>query len=205
MARTKRDFQESEEIFGIAERLKSRYSEMLKYVNLGDIYFALCMSKKADNAKAVIRKGISDPLPQAVTRRRYQIAFYASDWADWSDAQKHAMVFEALFSIDEDGKYKRYDVQGFFPIIKTWGPDWMEDPNLPDLLEKQVHFQTKPEEPKKDEGQSAGPKVPKGDPVLAAIVEDEESKRKALAQREEMLKQKRENEPQEDKDEEPTF
>ena len=179
MARTKRDFEESQPVREVAERVWTAYEYLLEGVNLGDIYFALCTSKKADNAKDVIRKGISDPLSQKVGKRRYQIAFYASDWSSWSDAQKHALMFEVLFSIDEDGKYKKPDVQGFYPLIKTLGPDWMDDPSLVDIIDRQVVFKTRiPED--EDEGNSTGKKK-KADPVVEDILEEERRKQAALA------------------------
>ena len=182
MARTKRDFEESDSVREVAEAVWEAYEYLLEDVNLNDIYFALCTSKKADNAKDVIRKGISDPLSQKVGKRRYQIAFYTSDWSEWTDAQKHAVVFEVLFSIDEDGKYKKPDVQGFYPLIKTLGPDWMDDPNLVDILERKIVFKTRiPED--EDEGSSTGERE-KHDPVLADIIAEEQSKMKRLAQRE---------------------
>jgi hypothetical protein len=178
MARTKRDFEESEDVRTVADAIWEAYEYLLEGVNLGDIYFALCTSKKADNAKDVIRKGISDPLSQKVGKRRYQIAFYASDWGNWTDAQKNLQLFEVLFSIDEDGKYKKPDVQGYYPIIKTLGPDWMDDPELVDILDKKVVFKERIPTAE-DPGSSAGEKGSK-DPFLADVVAEEQSKQKAL-------------------------
>lgn len=182
MANTKRDFEESEDVREVAMRIYDAYDYMLEGLNLNDVYFALCSGKKSATAANVIRKGVPDPLAQKVSKSRYQIAFYTSDWSEWTDAQKHAMMFEVLYSIDIDGKYKKQDVKGYYPIIKTLGPDWMDDPELVDIIDKKIVFKTRL--PKsEDEGTSTGAKAQKKDPILADIIAEAEAKEKALAKK----------------------
>ncbi len=183
MARTKRVFVDSGELRAVAEQLMDRYRDMLDGVKLDQIYFAFCVSERAKNSRAaVIRTAVSNPLPGMVTSKPYQIAVYQEDWEDWTPACRHATILEALCYIDEEGKYRKPDVQELYPFVRLWGPDWRDDPTIPDVLEEAVDFPSKPE-PEED-----GPKKKqKLDPIVQDIAGEEESKKKALEARQARL------------------
>lgn len=185
MARTKRVFVDSGELRAVAEQLVARYRDMLASVRLEQIYFAFCVSERAKNSRAaVIRTGVSNPLPGMVTSKPYQIAVYKDDWEDWTPARRHATILEALCYIDEDGKYKKPDVQELYAFVGLWGPDWRDDPTIPDVLEEAVDFPSKPEEAEDDaDGPKKGPK----DKVLQDIEDEEASRKRALEARQARL------------------
>lgn len=185
MARTKRVFVDSGELRAVAEQLVTRYRDMLAHVRLDQVYFAFCVSERAKNSRAaVIRTAVSNPLPGMVTSKPYQIAVYKDDWEEWTPAKRHATILESLCYIDEDGKYRKPDVQELYAFAALWGPDWRDDPTIPDILEEAVDFPTKPEA---NEDDGDGPKKQKKDSVLMDIEDEEKSRDRALQARQARL------------------
>lgn len=139
MARTPREFTVSNELKNVAEQLLDRYRDSLNLteVNLDDIYFAFCTSPKPGNSDAHIITSVSHPLPRRVTERAYQIAFYKDAWDSWTEARKNAMMLWALYHVDasaDEGKLRKKDVQDYYRFVSTWGPNWQQRDDLPDVL-----------------------------------------------------------------------
>lgn len=183
MARTKREFIESAELYDLAEQLINKY-DFLHHINIGKIYFAFCTDESTKKAKPLIMGNISSELAQQVSDSKYQIAFYLDKWEDWDEEKQLIMLFKALYSISEefDGKLRRLDPMDPYVILKTFGLDWTLRDDLPNLLVDPIHFQFPVPEAEDDDADVHGEEVetgPKLDPVIEDIVA--EMKREAEA------------------------
>lgn len=72
---------------------------------------------------------------------RYVIEVYWSDWNEWTNKQKLALLFHELMHIDNEiGKTVRHDLEDFRMMIDKLGVDWFANKDLPNLLDTKVDF-----------------------------------------------------------------
>lgn len=142
MARTKREFQDSEEMREIGEGLLNKYcGHFFGLINPDTIKFALIVSEKAKNAKTIVVERNPKDWIQEETKLIGLVAAYEEDWVTWSQARKEFEVLEALqgLPIDTEGKKQNPDVQEYKWRVDFVGADWREKNDkgrdLPSLLD----------------------------------------------------------------------
>ncbi len=144
MARQKREFVESVELYDLATKIIDKY-EFLDHINVDKIYFAFCTDASSKKAKPLIMGHVSNELAQKVSHSKYQIAFYLDKWQEWDETIQLLMLFKALYSISEDfdGKLRKQDITDPYVILKTFGLDWQLRTDLPNIIEDSniVHWQ----------------------------------------------------------------
>jgi len=142
MARTKREFVESAELYDLAAKIIDKY-EFLDHINPDKIYFAFCTDDSTKKSKPLIMGNISSELAQKVASTKYQIAFYMDKWEEWEEETQLIMLFKALYNIGEefDGKLRKQEPMDPYVIAKTFGLDWTLRDDLPNLLDDIIVFQ----------------------------------------------------------------
>ena len=147
MARTKREFVESEALKDLAEQIINKY-EFLDHIDVDKMYFAFCTDPSTEKAKPLIMGNISNELAQKVAHSKYQIAFYLDKWQNWDEETQLIMLFKALYGISEDfdGKLRKLDITDPYVILKTFGLDWTFRDDLPNIFIDPVNFQFPPNE-----------------------------------------------------------
>lgn len=181
MARKKREFVESVELYDLATRIIDKY-EFLDHINPDKIYFAFCTDESTKKAKPLIMGNISSELAQKVAHSKYQIAFYMDKWNDWDEPTQQIMLFKALYSISEDfdGKMRKLDPMDPYVILKTFGIDWKLRDDLPNILTDMIHWEFPiPEANEDDEDSHSDEESPKMDAVIADIVDEMEREKEA--------------------------
>lgn len=192
MARTNLEYVEAQAVREMAEKLIERYPSQLGHIDVEDVYFAFCISKKPKNSQPVQLASVRKPLTRKVTTRPYQIAIFRDTWEGWNQTQQALQLLHALYAIspDGDGIFRTQDVHDFFPFVAALGPQWqhMDPDSLPNPLKEKVNF-PEPIAPNEDEGSSITEQkaVQSKDPVLKQIDEENESRRKSLEARQERL------------------
>ena len=193
MARTMLEYIEAGVVREMAETLIERYPSQLGHIDVEDVYFAFCVSKKPKNSVAVQLASVRKPLTRKVTTRPYQIAIFRDTWEGWTETQQALQLLHALYAIspDGDGIFRTQDVHDFYPFVAALGPQWehMDPEGLPNPLKDKIKF---PEAiaPNEDEGASITEQkaAAQKDPVLKQILDEEKSKNDALAARAEKIK-----------------
>lgn len=135
-------FIESYELAKLASDLQDRYRYELGHVDLDMIYFAEKIGEKSKSAKIVDVSGITSAwLKQLLStagknNKLYCLAAWSQEWGQLSPANKQWFVFNCLYSIslENDGKLRKPDVQGYGPIVEFLGPYWASRKDLPDML-----------------------------------------------------------------------
>jgi len=186
MARTKREFVESVELYDLAEQIIDKY-QFLDHIDVNKIYFAFCTDKSAAKTKPFIMGNISNELVQKVANYKYQIAFYLDKWNDLGEEKQLIMLFKALYSISEefDGKMRKIDPMDPYVILKTFGIDWGFRDDLPNLLTDPVHFQFPVNDADDDDADIHGEeaeevaKAPKTDSIVEDIMAEREKELQA--------------------------
>ena len=177
MARPKREFIESMELYDLATKIIDKY-EFLDHINPDKIYFAFCTDDSTAKSKPLIMGNISSELAQKVASTKYQIAFYMDKWEEWDEETQLIMLFKALYNIaqDFDGKLRKQEPLDPYVILKTFGLDWNLRDDLPNLLEDYVSFQFPVNEAAKDDADvhDDEEKGPRGDKIVEDIMIDVE-------------------------------
>jgi len=180
MARKKREFVESVELYDLAKQLVDKY-DFFDHINVDKIYFAFCMDQTSKKTKPLIMGNISNELAQKVTDTKYQIAFYVNFWEDWTEEVQLIMLFKALYSISEmfDGKLRKLDPMDPYVIAKTFGLDWTLRDDLPNILADPVHFQFPVNDADDDDEDTHEEKAPKTDNIVEDIMVDVQREKEA--------------------------
>jgi hypothetical protein len=74
----------------------------------------------------------------------YYITIHNSDWTEMDETHRIAMIADALMSIPPDaadeGKINQFDAKYHSVMLRTLGPDFMDKPDLPNLLKDNVKW-----------------------------------------------------------------
>lgn len=182
MARKKREFVESAELYDLATRIIDKY-EFLDHINPDKIYFAFCTDESSKKAKPLIMGNISSELAQKVSNSKYQIAFYMDKWNDWDEETQLIMLFKALYSISEDfdGKLRKLDPMDPYVILKTFGLDWNFRDDLPNILEDDVVFRFPVNEAEEDDADEHEfeEKAPNTNNIVQDIIDEMQREKEA--------------------------
>ena len=70
------------------------------------------------------------------TNKRYVFVFYQHDWDELSDKHRAAITADALMGIPPggDGSVTTMDYKDHGMMLRTFGVDYMDNPEIPDLL-----------------------------------------------------------------------
>lgn len=185
MARKKREFVESVELYDLASQIVDKY-EFLDHINVDKIYFAFCTDPSTKKSKPLMMGNVSNELAQKVSSCKYQIAFYMDKWTEWDEETQLIMLFKALYYISEDfdGSKRKLDPMDPYVVLKTFGLDWELREDLPNILSKTVNFQFPIEDADDEDADVHGDeaeeeKGPKMDAVVADIVEEMKKEQEA--------------------------
>jgi hypothetical protein len=74
----------------------------------------------------------------------FYVTVWAGDWDALSSKTKLALISEIMCGIpkdDTEGKILPFDTKGFGTMYRTFKTiDYLEDPNIPDILEEDVEW-----------------------------------------------------------------
>lgn len=126
----------------IVKGLREMYPEVLGHVDASMVGCAMIVnnpSPKSQKWDSRI-KGIREP-ESLFTSKLYVIYFYKDQWEKYTKIQREYMLLRQLGRIgdDFDGAVLPESLKDDRMLVKKFGVDYMENPNLPDLLsEKQI-------------------------------------------------------------------
>lgn len=138
-------YDECTEFRDIAEKIIKKYPSEFGGIDSSLIKcYAVSNKERPDKKKMWTVSVIKSPVSEDVKTHRYFFEIYMTDWMELNDAQKSVFVAEALCSLPFDGEEKKItpDVQGYRRIFSTFGLDFMNDPNLPDIIKTNVTFKS---------------------------------------------------------------
>lgn len=147
MSQQEKLYEEVTEAKGIITNLCAEYTDVLWAVRPDNITVLGVSNKERpekSNKLAVCKpiKGVNKSLMQINNiSTRYVIELYFSDYNQWNNSQKIAVLFHELLHIDSEiGKTVKHDVEDFRIMVDKLGVDWFNDPELPNILAEKVDF-----------------------------------------------------------------
>ncbi len=70
----------------------------------------------------------------------YYAILFQSDWESLSEKHKLAFVSDVLHGIGDEGSVNPCDTKGFHAVFNTLGLDYLNDPEIPHLLNEDVEW-----------------------------------------------------------------
>jgi hypothetical protein len=135
------DYVVCEEFSQMAKQIVAKYPERFSELDLDQLIAYLIVNKDRPerSRKPYTIKGESPP--QSFTNSKtYFVEIFQNVW-DRTQEQKLALVFSALNRIDlEAGKIKPLDYQDQEEMVSTFGANWHERGDLPDILKQDVEI-----------------------------------------------------------------
>lgn len=132
--------QEAEDI---ARRLIDKYPEKLGHIGVDEIGVAAIVNKpRPDTADWFAKtKGIKHP-EALYCPKKYIIFFHMDTWDQFDPVTKQYMILAELMRIPDppDGSVLKKDIQDVKALVKTFGVDYLENANKPNLLEEKQVF-----------------------------------------------------------------
>ena len=143
----KTEYGELKEFNAIAKKIIDKQSEIFAVTDV-DIFLSKikCVSilnKERDDKEPYAVKGIADPIRMFCTCS-YVATVYNSDWENYTDVQKEYIVFAILRRIPiveaEEGKLIPLDYKDDSLMVRTFGPDWLNNSDLGALSNTSVEW-----------------------------------------------------------------
>lgn len=70
----------------------------------------------------------------------YYVILFQSDWDKFSEKHKLALVADVLHGVGSEGTVNPCDTKGYHSVLNTLGLDYLNDSNIPHLLEDEVSW-----------------------------------------------------------------
>lgn len=138
MAQIKPEWEIVKEAEQLVARFCELYPEKFGHIQPDTIGCAMITNKdRPDSADYDFKiKGVREP-EALYSSKQYVVWFYKNIWDSYNKKQKAFVLFRALMSIpeDPDGSVVKEDLKDWRCLIKIFGIDYMDNPNVPDLSE----------------------------------------------------------------------
>ena len=145
MAKEKPDYEVNEEFNGMAVQLVEKYME--KFNNI-DIDKVCCVNitnktrKEKDGSERIWSlQAVKMPVAIHCTYSWY-VVLHSNDWEDMGEKHKLALVSDVLHGlpneVDNQGKVNPCDTKGYLSVFQTLGINYLDDPDIPHLLNDDV-------------------------------------------------------------------
>lgn len=138
MPKVKPEWNIHKEANEMVAKLCEMHPRHLGHISAGDIGCVAISNKDKGETQDDCRiRGVREP-DSLFSTVKYVIVFFQECWDKYNPAQRSMMLFRNLIRIPDtedglDGSVLKQDLQDVRVLVKTFGVDYMDNPNLPDL------------------------------------------------------------------------
>ena len=148
MAQEKPNYEVNDEFNGMAVQIVEKYSEKFDQIEVGKICCVNLTNKPRKEVEGVVDriwKLKAVKMPEAIHNPYgWYVILNSSDWDEMSGKHKLALVADVLHGIpndvDSEGRTNPCDTKGYLSMFNTFGIEYLDDPNIPDLLKEEVEW-----------------------------------------------------------------
>ena len=144
MAQEKPNYEVNDEFNGMAVQLVEKYSEKFNNIEVDRVCCVNVDKDRKDNGCVErIWKLKAVKMPEAIHNPYgWYVVLHEKDWEEMSEKHKLALVADVLHGLpndlDSEGRINPCDTKGYYSIFNTLGMKFLEDPNIPHLLDDDV-------------------------------------------------------------------
>ena len=145
MAQEKPSYEVNDEFNNMAVKLVEKYSDKFNNIEVDKV---CCVNvdksrKEKEGAVEPIWKLKAVKMPEAIHNPYgWYVVLHEADWEAMSEKHKYALVADVLHGLpndlDNEGKINPCDTKGYLSIFQTLGIQYLDDPNIPHLLNDEV-------------------------------------------------------------------
>ncbi len=143
MAQIPPEWESVPEFVEMSSRIVEKYPERFGEIEVSQIVAYKCTNKDKPEKKAKSYEMTGSTEPESFTNEKtYFVKFFSSDWESKTTEQKLLMVCSALSRIDttNPGKIGPLDYRDQNVMVRTFGTDWVERGDVPNLLNESISF-----------------------------------------------------------------
>jgi len=128
-----KEFHECKEVDEIIAKLKEKFPNRFPHINSNEVKGLMQMGNS--KVKVAFVRAVRPPY-SLFTKVKYLVAVIEERFVDRTSAQKHLILYHELMHIPQemDGKTIKHDCQDFADIVAKFGPNWVNDDKLKDIL-----------------------------------------------------------------------
>ena len=146
MAQDKPEYEVNNEFNTLAVQLVEKYVEKFNNVEVDKVCCVNLTNKTRKDKEGCMEriwKLQAVKMPVAIhCPYSWYVVLHSHDWEEMSEKHKVALVADVLHGlpneIDNEGKVNPCDTKGYHSIFKTIGIDYLDDPDIPHLLEEDI-------------------------------------------------------------------
>jgi len=143
MPQVKKEYEVVEEYQSIASALVNKYPEVFGEMDVTKLRCVAIMNKDRKNDKLWEVRPVPMPIRMDCPYA-YYITIFNKDWVEMDEIRRQYLVADTLHAIpdseDEEGKVIAHDAKYYNPMLRTFGPDFMENAKLKNMLESEVKW-----------------------------------------------------------------
>jgi len=141
MAQKECIYEPIDEFIDIADSLINKYSDKFGDIDVSTIACVGIQNKERSEKKKQLFdvKAIGAPV-SIYTSKRYVFVFHQHDWDEMSNKHRAAITADALMCIPPggDGALNTMDYKDHGTMLRTFGVDYMDNPDIQDLIDTDV-------------------------------------------------------------------
>ena len=145
MAQTKREYEHLDEFNTIATKIVDKYPEQFYGVELDEIRCVSVVNKERPERQEKLWELMPVKYPIRLDcKYGWYVVVYGSDWSALVDKHKKLLVASILCGIptgdDSEGKTITFDYKDYATMLRTFGVDYLDSEDVPDILEEDVEW-----------------------------------------------------------------
>ncbi|MFA5759229.1 MAG: putative metallopeptidase [Clostridia bacterium] len=143
MAKEKPMYEVVNDFSDIASSIIEKYPEMFAGIDIEKVKCVKITNKDRPESKSQRWEVDAVKMPALLdSPYAYYFTVWHSDWEEMDSVHKQLLVAEMLHSIpqkdDSEGKVNANDVKGYASMIRTFGVDYLDNPDAKDILTTDV-------------------------------------------------------------------
>lgn len=147
MAKIKPIYEQLKDFNDLGEKLCKKHSDKLSNIDMDKVICIMVTNKTRPEKQTTLwsLRALKPPM-SLLSPYKYVVSLFQGDWDSMGEKHRAMMVFDILCSIepgDGDASVIAFDKKGHSTIMRTFGVDYMEDPNIPNLLEESFELKDK--------------------------------------------------------------
>ena len=147
MAQAKKEFEALDEFEDFAKQIVTKYPDVFYDVDVDEVRCVAITNKQRPQTKETLWEVMAVKQPVRMDcKYGWYIVVHLADWDALEEKQKKLLVADALCSIptgdEKEGKLNYPDYKDFRIMLQTFGVNYIEKDDVPDILDEEVEWVT---------------------------------------------------------------
>jgi hypothetical protein len=145
MAKAKPEYEVLDEFKALAKLIVDKHPNVFYGIEVDAVQCVAITNKERPDTKAELWQVVPVKMPIRLDcQYGWYVVLFQEDWEEASDKQKKLIVASALCAIpageDAEGKANRPDFNDYAVMLRTFGVDYLDNSEVPDLLEDDINW-----------------------------------------------------------------